>query len=143
MRCRAMLGAVLVAMLCVSVPGAMAKAADDSIFRLGTTNNYDSINPFVAFNQQSYTTFTNIYPTLVQYDTSYKFVPDWATSWTTSKDGKTWTFKVRTNGKWSDGKPLTAADAAWTCNLEVKYAANITGNVAPFLSHVSRCDAPD
>ena len=41
MRCRAMLGAVLVAMLCVSVPSAMATAADDSIFRLGTTNNYD------------------------------------------------------------------------------------------------------
>ncbi len=50
---------------------------------------------------------------------------------------------MHTNGKWSDGKPLTAADAAWTCNLEVKYAATITGNLAPFLSHVTRCDAPD
>src|SRR6476661_3088469 len=86
--------------------------ADNSIFRLGTTNNFDSINPFVAFNAQSYTAFTNIYPTLVQYDTSYRIVPDWATSWTTSKDGLTWTFKVHTNGKWSDGKPLTSADAA-------------------------------
>jgi peptide/nickel transport system substrate-binding protein len=117
--------------------------ADDSIFRLGSTNPYDSINPFVAFNQQAYTAFTNVYPTLVQYDTSYKIVPDWATSWTTSKDGLTWTFKVHTNGKWSDGKPLTTADAVWTCNLEVKYASTITADVAPFLSHVTRCDAPD
>ena len=84
---------------------APAAKADDSIFRLGSTNPYDSINPFVAFNQQSYTAFTNTYPTLVQYDTSYKIVPDWATSWKTSKDGLTWTFKVHTNGKWSDGKP--------------------------------------
>jgi peptide/nickel transport system substrate-binding protein len=127
----------------VARAGARTAKADDSIFRLGTTNNYDSINPFVAFNQQSYTTFTNIYPTLVQYDTTYKFVPDWATSWTTSKDGLTWTFKVHTNGKWSDGKPLTSADAAWTCNLEVKYGNTITGNLAPFLAHVTRCDAPD
>ncbi len=123
--------------------GSRAAKADASIFRLGTANNYDSINPFVAFNEQSYTAFTNIYPTLVQYDTTYKLVPDWATSWTTSKDGLTWTFKVHTNGKWSDGTPLTASDAVWTCNLEVKYAATITGNVAPFLSHVTRCDTPD
>jgi peptide/nickel transport system substrate-binding protein len=146
----AMLAAAVVAGVWVSSSSGAGKSAstrsakaDNSIFRLGTTNNFDSINPFVAFNQQSYTAFTNIYPTLVQYDTSYRIVPDWATSWTTSKDGLTWTFKVHTNGKWSDGKPLTSADAAWTCNLEVKYAATITGNVAPFLSHVTRCDAPD
>ena len=35
-----------------------------------------------------------------------------ATSWKASKDGKTWTFKTVPNAKWSDGKPLTAADAA-------------------------------
>ena len=143
----AMLAGIVVLGVSVSSSGAADRAwrakADASIFRLGTTNNYDSINPFVAFNEQSYTAFTNIYPTLVQYDTTYKLVPDWATSWTTSKDGLTWTFKVHTNGTWSDGKPLTATDAAWTCNLEVKYAATITGNVAPFLSHVTRCDAPD
>jgi peptide/nickel transport system substrate-binding protein len=145
MRCRAMLVAILAAVVVLGVPASssLASKADDSIFRLGTTNNFDSINPFVAFNVQSYTAFTNTYPTLVQYDTSYKIVPDWATSWTTSKDGLTWTFKLHTNGKWSDGKPLTAADAAWTCNLEVKYANTITGNLAPFLSHVTRCDAPD
>jgi peptide/nickel transport system substrate-binding protein len=146
----AMLAAAVLACVSVSSSGAAGKTgsarsakADSSIFRLGTTNNYDSINPFVAFNAQSYTAFTNIYPTLVQYDTSYKLVADWATSWKTSKDGLTWTFKVHTNGKWSDGQPLTATDAAWTCNLEVKYADTITGNVAPFLSHVTRCDAPD
>src|SRR6201746_304590 len=122
MRIRAMLVAMLVAGTVAALGGASALAAgsatatasDSSIFRLGTTNNYDSINPFVAFNAQSYTAFTNTYPTLVQYDTSYKLVPDWATSWTTSKDGLTWTFKVHTNGKWSDGKPVTTDDAAWT-----------------------------
>lgn len=28
----------------------------------------------------------------------------------TSKDGKTWTFKLRTNLKWSNGDPVTAQD---------------------------------
>jgi peptide/nickel transport system substrate-binding protein len=154
MRIRTMLAAVLAACavlgISISSSAAAEKAgsshsarADDSIFRLGTTNNFDSINPFVAFSAQSYTAFTNIYPTLVQYDTTYKMVPDWATSWKTSKDGLTWTFNVHTNGKWSDGTPLTAADGAWTCNMEVKYAAAATANLAPFLSHVTRCDAPN
>ena len=39
----------------------------------------------------------------------------------TRTDGKTWTFKTQPHAKWSDGKPLTAADAAWTINTDIKY----------------------
>ena len=35
--------------------------------------------------------------------------PGMATSWTTSSDGLTWTFKLR-DAVWSDGTPVTAAD---------------------------------
>ena len=77
---------------------------DGGILRMGTTNPFDSMNPFVAFNAISYVAFTNIYPTLVQYDTHFKITGDWATSWKTSKDGLTWTFTL-TPGKWSDGTP--------------------------------------
>ena len=38
------------------------------------------MNPFVAFSAISYVAFTNIYPTLVQYDTHFKIVGDWAKS---------------------------------------------------------------
>ena len=53
--------------------------------------------------------------------TGPKLEGDWATSWTTSSDGKTWTFKLKPGAKWSDGKPLTAEDAAWTGNTILKY----------------------
>ena len=66
---------------------------EGGIFRLGTSSRIDSLNPFVAFNQDAYTTFEYIYPFLVQYDKQLHFVADFATSWSTSKDGKTWTFK--------------------------------------------------
>ena len=36
-----------------------------------------------------------------------------AQSWTISADGKTYTFKLRQDMKWSDGKPLTALDFQW------------------------------
>ena len=42
--------------------------------REGTTGQFDSINPFVAFNALPYIVFTNIYPTLVQYDRNFKIV---------------------------------------------------------------------
>lgn len=37
-------------------------------------------------------------------------MPGAAESWTHSEDFKTWTFKLRKDGKWSDGTPLTTED---------------------------------
>lgn len=37
-------------------------------------------------------------------------VPGIASSWTTSKDGLVWTFKLRTDAKYSNGDPITAKD---------------------------------
>jgi ABC-type oligopeptide transport system substrate-binding subunit len=41
-------------------------------------------------------------------------IPGAAESWTISADGKTYLFKLRPNSRWSDGKPLTAADWVWS-----------------------------
>ena len=44
-------------------------------------------------------------------------VPDLATSWTWSADGKELSFKLRQGVKWHDGKPFTAKDVACTFDL--------------------------
>ncbi|MBM3128872.1 MAG: hypothetical protein FJ009_09660 [Chloroflexi bacterium] len=41
-------------------------------------------------------------------------IPGMADAWTTSNDGKTYTFSLRKDLKWSDGAPLTAHDFVWT-----------------------------
>jgi len=117
-------------------------AKDGGILRMGTTDPFDSMNPFVAFSALSYVAFTNVYPTLVQYDTHFKIVGDWASSWKTSKDGLTWTFTLKP-GKWSDGKPLTADDAAWTGNTILKFAKGPAASLAPFISHATKLTAPN
>src|ERR687888_475101 len=42
--------------------------------------------------------------------------PDLAESWTTATDGLSWTFKLRSGVKWSDGQPFSADDVAFTFN---------------------------
>src|SRR3984957_14085785 len=44
-------------------------------------------------------------------------VPDLATGWTWSEDGKDLTFPLHQGVKWHDGKPFTAADVKCTWDL--------------------------
>jgi peptide/nickel transport system substrate-binding protein len=125
---------------------AKAKAGGSGILRIGTTNYIDSFNPLNFIESQAYNAFIMLYPQLVQYKygpEGYQFEGDWAKSWKKSKDGKTWTFTVRSGGKWSDGKPLTAADAAWTINTIIKYQNGPTAVAAPALNHVKKATAPN
>ena len=122
--------------------GASAKAG--GTFRLGTSSRIDSLNPYVAFNQDAYNTFEYVYPFLVQYDkTNRKFAPDFASSWKPSDGGKTWTFKTRSGAKWTDGQPLTAKDAAWTITTDLKYAAGGAANAAGLVAHIKSAKAPN
>ncbi|MDO5334464.1 MAG: ABC transporter substrate-binding protein [Coriobacteriia bacterium] len=57
-----------------------------------------------------------IQSTLVTTDTNLNFVNDLATDYSCSDDGLTWTFKIRDDVKFTDGKPLTARDVAFTIN---------------------------
>lgn len=84
-----------------------------------------------------------MYPFLVQYDEHLEIAPDFAASWETSADGKTWTFHLQEGAMWSDGRPLTAEDAAWTINTTVKFADGPTGNRANTVLNVKRATATD
>jgi len=127
-------------------PAAPSKGGGSGILRVGTTTYIDSFNPFNFIESQSFNGFIMLYPQLVQYTygkKGFSIQGDWASSWTRSKDGKTWTFKLHPNTRWSDGVAMTADDAAWTINTTVKYSAGATAVAAPALSHVSRATAPD
>jgi peptide/nickel transport system substrate-binding protein len=115
---------------------------EGGVLRIASTNQIDSLNPFVAFNANAYIAFIMTYPLLVQYGPGFEFEGDWAESWETSPDGKTWTFKLKP-GKWSDGTPLTAEDAVFTCEVDIKYADTTAASHAVFISHAEKCEAPD
>ena len=141
------LATVLVGLMAIGVCATAASSShgkSGGTFRLGTSSRIDSLNPYVAFNQDAISAFEYIYPLLVQYDQKNRnFAPDFARSWKTSKDGKTWTFTTVANAKWSDGKPLTAADAAWTINNNIKYKGTGAANTAGLIAHIVSASAPN
>ncbi|MDM8567707.1 peptide ABC transporter substrate-binding protein [Candidatus Halobeggiatoa sp. HSG11] len=52
---------------------------------------------------------------LTDFDlTTYEVIPELATSWKANQDGTVYTFYLRKDVKWTDGKPLTAHDIVWT-----------------------------
>ncbi|AYO31391.1 ABC transporter substrate-binding protein [Biomaibacter acetigenes] len=55
-----------------------------------------------------------IYDRLVSRDYDFKYKPGLAESWETSEDGLTWTFHLRKDVKFHDGKPFKAEDVKWT-----------------------------
>jgi len=57
--------------------------------------------------------------------------PALAESWTTSKDGRTWTFVLRQGLRWNDGQPVTADDVLFT--FQVVYDPRIPNSESDVL----------
>ncbi len=54
--------------------------------------------------------YTVLFEGLGRLNKSEEVIPGAAEKWEVSADKKTWTFHLRRDGKWSDGKPVTAQD---------------------------------
>lgn len=57
---------------------------------------------------------TKVMEGLLAYDEKMQPKPNLATSWSVSDDGLEYTFKLRPNVSWHDGKPFTSADVAYS-----------------------------
>jgi peptide/nickel transport system substrate-binding protein len=140
--------AVVVAISASSCSGSSneeaASTKQGGTLRIGTSSGLISPNPFVGFNQDDYSTWMYIYPSLLQYDTTtptYDYMPSLATDWKQSDDGLNVTFHTVANAKWSDGQPLTAEDVASTFNMIKKYADGPTGAWAGSVTFLKSIEA--
>lgn len=59
----------------------------------------------------------NIYEGLLRYNEKLEPQPQLALSWTVSPDNKTYVFTLKPNVKWHDGKPFTADDVVFSCDV--------------------------
>jgi peptide/nickel transport system substrate-binding protein len=115
-------GAILVVALLAGLTAVSAQSKDAPVvFDVGDTQGIDSMNPLIGVTVPAYEAWTIQYATLTDKAASdFHTIPGLAKSWSSSPDKKTWTYKLRPNMKWSDGKPLTSEDVAWTVNTSRK-----------------------
>ena len=108
-----------------------------------------SLDPGLATDTTSGDVITNIMDPLVKLDKDLEPIPNLAKSWTVADDGKTVTFKLRDDGRWTNGDPVTAQDFEWSWKrtispeLAADYAYQFFGIVgaAEYNACKENCDA--
>ncbi len=118
-------------------------SSSKTVFTIGITQDIDSANPFTGIVAEAYEIFQMEYPTLTEYSAKdFSIVPGLAESWQESPDHTTWTYKIRSGLKWSDGQPMTAKDAAYTFNRILKGEYEKT-NYGSYVENITSAEAPD
>ena len=72
------------------------------------------LDPHATSAYSSYQVLQNVLDTLVDFDDDQNLVPALATSWSVDEDGLVWTFELRDDVKFSNGRDFTAADVKYT-----------------------------
>ena len=88
--------------------------AVDRPYREGVLGHPESISPLTARSQADRDLVALLFAGLVRNGPNGSLVPDLASRWSTSDDGRTWTFELREDAFWHDGQPVTAADVSFT-----------------------------
>ncbi|WP_151771424.1 ABC transporter substrate-binding protein [Streptomyces abyssomicinicus] len=122
---------------------ARAQAAEDKqVLTVAVAQSVDSLSPFLAGRLVSTSIHRLMYEYLLNYDPeTNEPVPAFATKWEASEDKLTWTYTIRDDSKWSDGKPATAEDAAWTLGKMMSDDAAATAN-GSFVGNFESVSAP-
>lgn len=108
------------------------KSGKEKIVSLNNGNEPTSLDPPIGFDAISYNPLNNLMEGLTRLGKNNEPEAATAEKWEVSSDGKTYTFKIREDAKWSDGKPVTAQDFeyAWKRVADPK-----TASPAAFLSY--------
>jgi ABC-type transport system substrate-binding protein len=110
--------ACLILTLPAIAPAQAPKPGGTLVF--GLERQLSTFNPFIRAGGVDLDVRTLIYEGLLDKDTKGNLVPALAESWSVSKDGLVYNFKLRRAVKFHNGKELTSADVKWT----VDYALN-------------------
>ncbi|URZ14267.1 peptide ABC transporter substrate-binding protein [Clostridium felsineum] len=126
------LGAILVSALLISsvLVGCGGNSGESSSTEQKVSYNLgadpQTIDPGLNNSVEGGTVVSNAFEGLVDIDKNEKVIPGVASSWDISADKLTYTFHLRKNAKWSDGKPVKSKDFefAWKRALAPETASD-------------------
>ncbi len=100
-----------------------------------------TLDPQINYDTAAAIELGNVYDGLVRAvgAKTVKIVPDLATSWSSSADGKTWTFHLRPGVTFHDGSPVNAEAVKFTFDRLLTLNQNA---VADFIE-IGKVDAPE
>lgn len=102
------------AAIALALPGAAQPVAAQSSAQELVANvlqgEPDTIDPNRASYGTEFSPIHQVFETLVKLDANLNVVPGAAARWDVSPDGRTYTFFLRPDGRWSDGQPVRAQD---------------------------------
>jgi ABC-type transport system substrate-binding protein len=118
--------AALAAMLATSslVPAVVAHAADDAAAGAKITVTYKddiaTLDPAIGYDWQNWSMINAMFSRLVDYPPGKtELKPSLAESFTVSADSKTYTFKLHTDAKFTNGRPVVASDVKYSLERTV------------------------
>jgi peptide/nickel transport system substrate-binding protein len=122
---------------------APALAAEGGELIVGISSDIKTLDPQMSpLDVFRHTIRSTVFEALVFINpATLKADPMLATSWETSADGLTWTFKLASGVTWHSGTPFTSADVVYSIK---RVQDKATGSpFAPQLVAVSKVEAPD
>ncbi len=108
--------AALLLVISLTPSGAQTGPRYGGTLRMGMQTDPVGLDPHLATATATRNMMEHVYDTLVFYSASGRFTPGLAESWTTSTDGLTWTFRLRRNVKFHNGRPMTGEDVVYSIN---------------------------
>ncbi len=120
---RALCGLLILA-VAVSLVGCASDSGENSsgvpaepkVVRINTTADPDSLDPWQSAASDTEAIFHNVFEGLCLYDSAGNIIPGLAESWEISEDGKTYTFHLRKDVTFHNGKKFTSADVLYSYN---------------------------
>ena len=121
-----------VAVLALTASGAFAEV----VFNRGNSADPESLDPHKTSTVYEANILRDLFMGLTTENAKAETVPGAAESWTISPDGKVYTFKLRADGKWSDGTPVTADDFvfSWRRAVDPATASEYAYMLAPVVN---------
>jgi peptide/nickel transport system substrate-binding protein len=102
---------LLVLVLLLSLPLTLASAQDDTTIVIRNIGNLTTFNPILYNDGASIIAANYLWPQLFEVDANTGEPVPGLTTWEISEDNLTYTFTIRDDAFWSDGTPITSADA--------------------------------
>lgn len=111
-------------------------ALAEVVLNRGSAADPESLDPHKTSTTYEADILRDLFTGLMSQDKDANVIPGAAESYTTSADGKVWTFKLRADGKWSDGSPVTAQDFvfSWQRIVNAETASEYAYMLAPVVN---------